>query len=154
MQAVRRKVAPATGLIAKEFEVPAKGADRYNFHKVVMRELNGQDRIEASIWADKNINPALEESIVGQMDTQQREALRLSIVAVDGKRVNTGGVPFMAMDEWNIRSMRFLEACFNDLNGVDLDEVKNSIASGKVVEIPGAEEMEEIEDDHDPHTDE
>jgi len=100
---------------------------------VVVRELDGKDELEAAIWADKNQNSALSDSAKALFQGEQRESIRLSLVQVDGVAVNVGGVPYMAMDDWSFRTQRFIREFYADLNGVELDELKNAVAGAEVL---------------------
>jgi len=126
----------------KLFKVPP-GMD---FSSIVIRELDGTDELEAAIWADKNQNSALSDSVKAAFQGEQRECIRLSIVQVDGKAVNTNGLPFMAMDGWSFRSLRYLKEFFADLNGVEYDDVKNAVAGAEILTTP-ASLMDEDDDD-------
>lgn len=94
----------------------------------VMRELTAKDEIEAAIWADKKRSSA-GDGVLSIVGGEQREAMRLSFVAVDGKPVNEGGIPFVGMDNWTYRTMRFVQRAFADLNGVEQSDL-DSFAEG------------------------
>jgi len=97
-----------------------------------MRELTNRDQMEASMWADKNIESALRGNLLAENMQEMHEAIRLSIVEVDGEKVGADGVPFKALDEYSMRTMRALRAYFSDLNGVDEDDIKKSIAGAVI----------------------
>jgi hypothetical protein len=116
-------------LMAKRFQLP----DYCSIREVVMRELDGQDDIEASIWADKNATSAIKGSAVAAMVADQRESIRLSLLEVDGTPVNHDGIPFMAMDDFTSVTFRFLLQFYSDMNGAKEDDLKNAIAGAEIV---------------------
>jgi hypothetical protein len=97
-----------------------------------MKELTAKDEIEAAVWADKFMSEALRNSAMAAIGAEQREAMRLSLVEVDGEPVNQNGVPFLAMDSWSLKTIRLAQTAFNDLNGVDAEDLKNFKASARV----------------------
>ena len=116
-------------LTAKRYQLP----DYCTVREVVMRELDGQDDIEASIWADKNATSAIRGSAVAAMVADQRESIRLSLLEVDGVPVNHDGIPFTAMDDWTSVTFRFLQQFYADLNGAKENDLKNSIAGAEII---------------------
>jgi hypothetical protein len=131
-------------LQAKRYTLP----DYCSVQSVVMRELDGQDDIEASIWADKNATSAIKDSAVAAMIADQRESVRLSLLEVDGKPVNHDGLPFMAMDNWTSRTMRFLLSFYADLNGAKEEDLKNSVAGAQeIVAYPRSDSGEGAQPD-------
>jgi hypothetical protein len=88
----------------------------------VMRELVSGDEITAAINLDKFGLAAAKDSIETTMQAWQREKVRLSLVEVDGKRVNVD-LPYRAMDEWNLKTYRVAEATWMRLNGVSQDDL-------------------------------
>jgi len=101
--------------------------------EVVMRELEAKDDIQSAIWADQNASSALKGSAIAAIQADKRESIRCSLVEVDGEPVNLDGVPFMAMDSWSHRTLIYIEAFFNDLNGVEMEDVKKAVAGGAIV---------------------
>lgn len=106
----------------KIFEV--KTAELY---AVAVRELFVRDDWEIALRCDANIPTAARDSGFALMQAQKREAVRLSIVAVQRgpeepwERVNAPQ-PFMEMDEMLATTYTKLLQCHNDLNGVRDDE--------------------------------
>lgn len=123
-------------LLRKRYTLP-KGMSCKNF---VMRELNAKDEIEAAIMADKLRSELSDETIIAAMGAERHEAMRLSICSVDGEPVNQAGVPFMAMDGWTYKTMRLVMRAFNDMNGVDVDELED-FANGSVIVNENNEEV-------------
>lgn len=107
--------------ISKRWKMP-KGCDIQEF---VMREVTGQDEIEAAIWAEKGMTTAQSSSAMAIYSAQRRECMRLALVEVDGAQVNHDGIPFKQMDYYSIKTMLFLTYAFNKMNGVEDDELKN-----------------------------
>ena len=134
--APKKKSTPAPAVINSKPHLTAK---RYTLpsycsvQSVVMRELDGQDDIEASVWADKNASSTVKESAVAAMVADQRESIRLSLLEVDGKPVNHDGLPFMAMDHWSSRTFRFLQQFYGDLNGATNEDLKNAVTGAELI---------------------
>lgn len=111
-------------MLAKKRFVLPKGL---SCGEMVVRELSGKDdltaaqRADAKLSADEKLNPIV------SMQVQRREAMRLSLVEVDGRKVNLGE-PFMNLDDWSQRTVVFLSRAFEELNGVKEDELKNFLA--------------------------
>jgi hypothetical protein len=134
-------------LMAKRYTLP----DYCSVQSVVMRELDGQDDIEASVWADKNASSTVKESAVAAMVADQRESIRLSLLEVDGKPVNHDGLPFMEMDNWTSRTFRFLMQFYGDLNGATNEDLKNAVTGAELIQSltpgPGASPEEARNDE-------
>lgn len=119
--------------LMKRYELPEEC--HRDCEVVVMRELSGQDEIEAAIMADRNATSAVKESAFASVAADQREALRLSLVMVDGRRVNHDGVPFRELDDFSMATIGQLLAYFRDLNGVPSEKSRRSVAEGKPVTL-------------------
>jgi len=116
----------------KRFPLP----ERCDAKEFVIRELDSNDDIQAAIMADKMAPAAIKDSAIGLMSSEQREAVRLSLVEVDGVPVNQDGIPFLAMDEWSARTMRFALQAYMQVNGVTPDEIRSFLAGAEVVTGP------------------
>lgn len=123
------KSSPELGPIMKKYNLP----NRCSAKSFIMRELTADDETQAAIWWDKTKSSALDSSPLAQLAGEQREAWRLALVEVDGKAVNGDGIPFLAMNKWNLRTMRFVQQAFGELNGVDADEVRDFLESSQIV---------------------
>lgn len=113
-------------VLKKRWLMPRNGQG-FSCKEFVMRELSGEDELEAAKWADKRRSEA-DTGALAVMNSEQREAIRLSLVSVDGEPVG-GDIPYMAIDKWNLRTMRLVRHAFNDLNGVgesDLEDFKEA----------------------------
>ncbi len=112
---------------------------RYNLkaghacREFVMRELDAQDELTAAQWADAKMTQQGGNKVLSMMGTNEREAMRLSFVSVDGIPVNIDGVPFIDIDGWPIRTMRLVRDAFEELNGVAAEEIKSFKAGAEVV---------------------
>lgn len=113
--------------LKKRYKLPAG----CNCREFIMRELQNRDSIEAGIWADRNASAA--DSDRGRLAAELVESVRLSLVEVDGKRMQPG-MPFMEMDNWSQRTMRFLLEAYQELNGVQEEELGNFMATAELVE--------------------
>ena len=123
---------PAPHLLRKRFTLPA-GCSVGSF---VMRELTGPDELEAAMWADKKMDKDRRSDAVAVMEGEQREAMRLAFTEVDGEPVNHDGIPFVAMDLWTYRTMRFAQTAFSDVNGVQIDELQSFKEGAELVMGP------------------
>jgi len=129
----------------KRFTLPA-GCSAKSF---TIRELDGDDEIMAGINAEK-FGPAIAKTSFAQsLAAEQREKMYLSVVEVDGRRVNDDpGNPFRP--KWNVRTMRFLEHGYTILNGVRAEEMASfevgaAVVGGDPTAVP--EMSEEVTDE-------
>ena len=118
----------------KRFTLP----DYCSVGEFVMRELTAKDELTASIFAEKFMSDALRNSAVATIAAEQREAMRLALVEVDGIQVNLDGVPYLEMDNWSMRTVRFAQMAFNEMNGIESDDLKNFKAGAQIVDLGGS----------------
>jgi len=104
----------------REFHLPS-GCSVGSF---VMRELDGNDDLDIAVWIEAASTSAIEENPIALMKFERVEALRCSLVSVDGEPVNVDGKPYKGMDKWSRRTMQFVGTAFNELNGAEADELK------------------------------
>jgi len=109
----------------KRYKLP----ERCSVQEIVVRELLVSDELTIAAAVDK-LGPVARE----QARIQLNEAIRHSIVEVDGVLVNIGGVPYAAFDSWNNRTMRLVTSAFLELNSVEDEEVEVFRAAGVAVE--------------------
>jgi len=108
--------------LIKIFTIGHEGA-----HALAMRELFVRDDLEIALRCDANMAQAARGSFVALMQAQKREAVRLSIVAIQRspdepfERVNDGA-QFTEMDDWRQPTYTRALACFGELNGASEDE--------------------------------
>lgn len=119
----------SAGLLKKRYRLPPGMSCR----EFVMRELDASDEIEAAIWADKRRGSA-QDGVLSMVGGEQREAMRLSLVSVDGKPVNVDGVPFMGIDKWSYRTMRYVQRAFANLNGVKDKDLESFDEGAEIVD--------------------
>ena len=125
----------ANAQVMKRFKLPkGQGLD---CETVVMRELTGKDDLEISLWVDSKASMTDKNSMAKMIEIERRESTRRSLVQVDGKAVNEHGAPFLEMDNFNHRTMRYLYEFFSDLNGVEQRELKKAVVEAEVLE-PGS----------------
>lgn len=126
-QAVVREESPR---LMKRFEL-GEGCDA---DSVVMKEIRNCDKVEVGIWVDAHSSTSIDSAadVKNALIAEQYEALRFSLVQVDDEPVNTHGVPFMAMDDWGVRTMRYIQAFFDELNGVEESDVKNAVRTAEI----------------------
>lgn len=119
--------------LMKRFKFPA----RCDVREVVVRELDGNDDEQISILADARAEGPQRDSLALMAQVENREAMRAALVEVDGVRVNLDGVPYAEMDDWSIRTMRFMQLAFGEVNGVTGDEAEGFKKAAEVV-VAGA----------------
>lgn len=113
----------------KRYHLP----DGCNCKSFVMRELRGTDEKQAAMLADKMSSSADGEA--GRLNQAMRESMRLSLVYVDGQRVNENGVPYLDMDKWTSKTMRLALEAYQELNGVEDDEIEDFRKGSEIVTI-------------------
>jgi len=117
------------GALTKRYQLP-KGC---SVREVVIRELCGNDELEAALWTERHADAALLETPQGQIAAEQREMVRLSLVEVDGAEVNVDGVPYMGLDTWSVKTFRAVRLFFNDINSLDGAQLKSALEGAQVV---------------------
>lgn len=97
------------------------------FSKIVIREVDGYDEEMAAAWVDAK------RKIKGEnAGNVFNELVRASIASVDGKPFNVGGAPSDDFDKWSSRARNFVLRLYNELNGIDEDDLKKVIAEATV----------------------
>lgn len=138
-------VAPLRPRLQKRFTLP-EGCSCREF---VMRELDGNDELQIALWVEKKTTGVIANNAIALMKLETRESQRMALVEVDAVAVNVNGIPYAAFDKWTQRTMRFAIDAFGELNGVDMDELKNFRAGAEVV---GATTTPAEEDEDDQPT--
>lgn len=114
------KAAAAAEMRSKSFYPPG---DLSHFCvEFVVRELNGYDDFDIAAWIEAAGGTELTGNAALKLEAQ--EAIRRSIVSVDGVEVNVDSVPWKGMDKWSRRMMQFAGTAFNELNGVEASEIR------------------------------
>ena len=121
--------------LEKEFRAP-KGINA--FKTVVVRELDGNDEVQIAVWCDgKRGQPGFsKDNLTAELQLQRNEAIRCSIVSVDGKPVNVNGAPWAGYDEWPRRAKLAVGRFHDDLNGLDTADLEKCVTEGKPVNAP------------------
>lgn len=122
--------------LMKRFEFP-RGCD---IQTAVLRELDGNDDEQVSILADARADGVQRQSVMLMSQIEQREALRMSLVEVDGDPVNADGVPWGGLDDLSMRTLRLLQVAFAEVNGVTGDEAEGFKKAAVVVTSSDAAE--------------
>lgn len=104
--------------IMKRYKMPP----RCSVGEIVIRELLASDEIE--------IAKALDRKGVDSADARVNESIRYALAEVDGGPVNQAGIPYAALDNWSLRTMRFAMRAFFEVNGVDEKEADTFAAAG------------------------
>jgi len=126
---------PTHRRMMRRWELP----DGHPAKVIVLRELDSGDDIAAAINADKFGPRDTYLHAETALQVVQRERVRLSLVEVDGRRVNVDGLPFKDFDKWPLRSTRFVERCFLEMNHLTDEEQAADLAAftrgGEVVHL-------------------
>jgi len=117
----------------------------YCVRSIVMRELVSADDITAAINAEK-FGPGGYDKLETGVQISQREKIRLSLVEVDGKRVNTDGLPYMAFDGWNAKTVRFVEKKYHEMNGITEADIEVFNQRGELVDPSALAPLADEED--------
>lgn len=117
-----------SGKLRKRYRLPP-GCSCKEF---VMRELTNADRLEAAIRADASKSSAMPDDIGNQIEHRRVEAVRLSLVSVDGKPVNVD-LPYAGMDAWTERTLTFAMTAYQDLNGIEPEEVEDFLKGAEPI---------------------
>lgn len=118
-----------SGLLKKRYTLP----DGCSCKTFVMRELTNQDRTTAAVWADLHRESAAPDDAYAQVDQRLHEAVRLALVEVNGEAVNIDGQAYRLMDKWTERTMAFAMRAYQDLNGIESEEVEDFIQGAEIV---------------------
>lgn len=125
-------------MLAKRFQLPPGCNDKQGnpITSVVIRELTVGDEATIAILAETN-SPEAMDTFSGQTAAIGRESIRLSLVEVNGERIETAE-PYMAMDQWSRRTLMTVRRFFNDLNSLPEEaELKKLVAAGEIVVLGG-----------------
>lgn len=117
--------------VYKKFTLP----DGFSVKTLVMRELTTKDEEAASVMADRTLDGSRRTNAIATFTSEQRECVRMSLVQVDGERVN-GATPYMAMDDWSSRTYKLVQGLYSKLNDVTQDVVGNVEAGCETID-PG-----------------
>ncbi len=82
----------------------------------VMRQLDGEDDVEAAMAADVRAGSAAPQDTSARNIIDVRERIRRSLVRVNDRAVNVGGEPYGGIDHWSLATIRFAERAFVELN--------------------------------------
>lgn len=119
-----------SGRLTKRYPMPK----RCDCREFVMRELDGNDEIEISLWVERKMSAhPSRENPLAWTTVQRNEEMKRALMEVDGKAVNVDGVPFDEMDEWSERTKKFMRMAFDELNGLEAGEVEKFKAGAQVV---------------------
>lgn len=95
-----------------------KFPERCNADEIVMRETTGIDEQLASLRAEAS----------GDRSSIYQELVRISIVEVDGKKVQQ---PFTVLESWNSRTRGYVQKLYEHLNDMPEKEVKSFLGAGE-----------------------
>lgn len=98
----------------KDFDISDfKGCSIRSF---TLREMHGRDSIAA---AQRSVKPGEPNPIYGFQHRSQ--IIADAIVRVNGADVPT---PYVAWEDWNIRTQTFVERAYDEMNGVSKEEME------------------------------
>jgi hypothetical protein len=121
------------GLLHWEFPLP----EGCNCRTIVMRETDGLDEEEAAIFSDAHGG------------SLAKHLIRLSIVAVDGNRVQQ---PFTSLDKWTSKTRSLVMAAYEKLNDLPDKEVAVFLGASRPVTAALAPIPQEAEEEEAPET--
>jgi hypothetical protein len=110
-----------------------------DFVALAMRESTNEDQIDAAIATDAILSPDQKESIRLVIQRERFECAKLSIVALcdaDGWQIVDHSIPFAAPNHWSQKAMYLLQVWYQDLNGVDDDDAKKTLAEAVTIGAP------------------
>jgi hypothetical protein len=101
---------------------------------ITMRELRGGDEIMAALAADQVMTQDAKKSAMIALQHERREAILLSIVAIDDKPIAQDDVRLIEIrDNWCIRTWTVLGRYYADLCGIPEDELGNCLKAAQFV---------------------
>lgn len=107
---------------------------------VYLVEVTTRDEIQASIYADATMTQLEKRSAQLVSEAQRRETMRASIVGLVTRdqtpvyrHVNNGGAPFHEFDEWPAKVSAALLTYFNELNGLNTDELIEGLKGARTI---------------------
>jgi hypothetical protein len=117
--------------LQKEFAAP-RGVNA--FKTIVVRELDGTDEVLIALWC--GLRQYDKSSPLAELQVQREEAIRMSVVSVDGNPVNLKGVPWPGFNKLTRRELLAIARFHDDLNGLDTKDLEKCVAAGKPVISP------------------
>lgn len=128
-------------IVIKAFTMPRKIAE---CREVFIREMTGQDEIEAAIMADSILSTIEKQSMKLTLEAERRESMRAAIVGLGelkgGKIVyrhaNSEGVPLDLSYQgrpWTQAAMTALSRFYAEVNGVPTEELEEGIKEARTV---------------------
>jgi len=131
----------------REYRLPEQNPQTgrpFGCRSVVMKELRNRDKLEIGLWVD--LRRVDKTDLKAQLEAEQFEAMRYSLVQVDGHPVNQDGRPYGEMDDWDLATMRYIQAFFDDMNGVEEEDVKKAVRAGTIWTPNQSPREEDVED--------
>lgn len=118
---------------AKSFPAPKKCQG--DCQNIVIKELSGSDEIAAAVEIDKRAGePGFKvDNFAAMMKLERQMRIQQSIVAIDGK-LNRPDKP-LSIEGFGSTTKLWIGRCFDDLNGIDEEDVKKSLAGAKTVDL-------------------
>lgn len=107
------------------FPLPKRKKNKppFSCQEFVMRELLATDQEMAAHLAEENAKDDDTDKKRGERYVTQ--AIRMSLVEIDGEKVNHLILPLTQIDGWSLATMAFLRLAFEHMNGGSDDEVED-----------------------------
>jgi hypothetical protein len=117
--------------ISKRYSVP-KGLE---CKSVTIRELRGGDEIIAALSADQVMSQEAKRSAVIALRHEHREAILLSIVAIDDQPIVGADDPKLLeiRETWGVRIWTVLARYYADMNGIPEDELGKCLKGAQLL---------------------
>lgn len=109
--------------------------------EVVVKELDGRDEIAAAVDADGITGqPGYKADNFSAMLKLERIAkIRRAIVSIDGVAVKAGE-PCLAFDDFHAPTKLWIGLCFDKVNGLEANDLKESLVGEQVGSAPTTSE--------------
>ena len=96
------------------------------FETITIREVDGDDEIKAAMLADEHKKQR------GGEWSPLIELIRMSVVEINGKKVSY----FDAFDSWRSKARNAVTRFYNELNGLDEEDLKACVAKATGATTP------------------
>lgn len=113
--------------------------------EIFLVEMTSRDEVQAAIFADAVMSIDEKRSVRLSAEAERREAIRLSVVAIGGRKVpyggavtsyehvNHDGAPFSELSDWTMAAWTALQTWFTTMNGVPTEELAMGLLGAETV---------------------
>jgi hypothetical protein len=128
--------------LVRRFRMPSSVRE---CREIFLVEMTSRDEIQAGIFADAVMSIDEKRSVRLSAEAERREAIRLSIVAIGGRKVpygspvtsyehvNHDGAPFSELSDWTMAAWTALQTWFTTMNGVPTEELAMGLLGAETV---------------------